>query len=242
MKKLMMLIGLIILCGALLTACKKNEQDKTYKDADRIGLAGDPVQLATADSTLFSFATYPKDTTGYNLHVLASIMGNVTSADRQFSIKVLPSSTALADEYTLPSTFTIKAGTVKTMVNIRVKRTARLANANAKLVLQIANNDNFQQAPHPTFSLVFTDQLTMPPNWVSAVQFYFGTYSKVKHSLLILSQPQFKDISALAGLYPQIFYVASAGLDSLTRYNAAHPGNPMKNENGLAIGICNGCN
>lgn len=242
MKKIMLLIGLIILSGVLFTACKKNDHDKEYKDADRIGLSGDPVQLATVDSTLFSFAIYPKDTTAYNLHVLASIMGNVSTKDRQFSVKVLPSSTALPEEYTLPSTFTIKAGTVKTMLNIRVKRAARLTNATAKLVLQIANNDNFQQAPHPTFSLVFSDQLTMPPNWVSAVQFYFGTYSKVKHSLLILSQPEYKDISALAGLYPQIFYVASAGLDSLTRYNNAHPGNPMKNENGLTIGICNGCN
>lgn len=242
MKKLMMLIGLIILSGALLTACKKNEQDKTYKDADRIGLAGDPLQLATVDSTLFSFAIYPKDTTGYNMHVIASIMGSVTATDRQFTVKVLPSSTALPDEYILPSTFTIKAGKVNTTLNIRVKRAARLSNANAKLVLQIAPNSNFQQSPHPTFSLVFTDQLTMPANWTSAVGFYFGTYSKVKHSLLILSQPEFKDISALAGLYPQIFYVASSGLDSLTRYNNAHPGNPMKNENGLVIGICNGCN
>jgi len=242
MRNLKIFTGLIILTAALVSGCKKNTRDLSYRDVDRISLSGDALQLATADSTLFTFTYFGADTTAYHLHVVATLAGNLSTVDRQFTIAPIASATtALPTEYTLPSTLTLKAGNISTAFTVRVKRTGRLTSNVAKLMLQVTPNNNFQAGLHPIFSLVWTDQLAMPQNWVGSLQYYFGLYSKVKHSLLVQAQSQYKDFTQLTGLYPQIFAVASAGLDSLNRYNAAHPTAPMKNESGVAIGICNGC-
>lgn len=235
------LIALVTL--PLLFACKKNEQDKTYKDVNRIGIAGDPLEYATADSLLFSFAVYPAGTSEAPVSVIATIMGGVSSSDREFQLEIDPAkTTAMPAEYALPPSFIVKAGSATARIPVVLKRSTRIQSSSVKLALRVAANANFEAAPKSTFSLVWTDELTKPANWdgSGAVGFYFGKYSKVKHRLIV-DATEYKNLAVLSGLYNQLFYIASRALEDLTAYNAAHPGEPLKSEGGIAIGICSSC-
>ncbi|MEJ2881676.1 DUF4843 domain-containing protein [Pedobacter sp. GR22-6] len=236
-------LSALLMLIALSMGCKKNEQDKAYKDVNRIGIAGDPLEYATADSILFSFAVYPAGTSEANVSVIGTVMGAVATTDREFKLEIdAAKTTALPAEYVLPASFIVKAGSATARIPVTLKRSARIQNASIKLALKVAGNTNFEPAPKSTFSMVWTDELTKPTNWdgANSVGFYFGKYSKVKHRLIV-DATEYKNLAVLSGNYNALFYIASRALEDLTTYNAAHPGNPLKSEGGITIGICSSC-
>ncbi len=85
----------------------------------------------------------------------------------------------------------------------------------------------------------FTDRLSQPAAWsTSFSQYYFGAYSTTKHQFMITAtgekwdQTFIQTTSADYGLLQ--FYIAVVKA-ALIDYNNAHPGNPMKDENGQLI-------
>lgn len=230
-----------------LVACKKNTLDPSFKAQARLMLSGVADEGARADSLGFSFAIWPTSVKDTQLTVVAQLMGDITGTDRSFDIEVDPASTALADEYQLPSSFVLPAGSFRTSFPVTIKRSARLTNATASLILKVKANENFVPGPvysntvnlGPAFRIVWTEVLTQPASWNTSMLFAVGRWSRVKHQAII-------DVTGIRNYdnlnYSQTYAIASAMLDWLNAYNASHPGNPLKDENGLEVRICSQCN
>ena len=230
-----------LLPAIVFLGCEKNEQDKTFRDVDRIGLSGLAAENPVGDSVVFTFATLPIGTDTYNVTLVAKIAGQVTDNDREFKLEVNPArTTAEPAEYTVPTTLVIKAGTVSSNIPVTLKRTARIASRSIRLSLRALRNDNFDVTANSVFNFVWTDDVVQPVGWTT---FYWGKYSKVKHRLLLTSTI-YTDLTVITNPadYNAMMYAASRALDALNAYNAAHPGAPLLNESGQAIGICNNCN
>lgn len=243
-------INLVLLGVLLMTlgACKKNEKDLVYKDVPRIMLEGSAADKATRDSTVFTFSIFPATTTEYNLTLVAKIAGNLSTEDRTFKVEVDPANTtANTAEYSLPSSFVVKAGQYFANIPIKVKKTARLDNISVKLGLKLASNENFELSERSKFKFVWTNDVTKPTSWESTHVYYLGKYSKVKHRLIIASQ-EFKDLNLLDynisgnSVFGAVIYIQAEASKALNAYNAAHPGSPLQSETGGAIGLCPTCN
>ena len=260
MKNIYSLLFAGLLLGALLSGCKKNVQDKVYKDSNRILISADPLEGALVDSIQFSFAILDNAITERKLSVMAYTMGNVSDQPREFKLGVDPTSTALPEEYVLPATFLIPAGAAVARIPMTVKRTTRLVNTKAKLILNVQANENFQigtkvlagsnqvgnmmvafPSKAPTFTYIWTSQLTRPANWATGT---WGVYSYNKHKLLIDAQDVYKDLSLIGSSdYTTYYFIAAKATKALFEYNLANPGKPLLNDQGLPIQICggNGC-
>jgi len=234
-------IGIAVFFG-----CKKNIQDTDFKDVDRITLEGLPEERPVADSLNYSFSISPTTTTAATLTLVVKLGGNVVDTDRNFKLEVdAAKTTADASEYTLPTSFTIKAGKVATNIPVTLKRSSRIADRSIKLTIKAVANENFQVGRKSSFTFIWTDDVVKPVTWTGSLQFALGNYSKVKHRL-VLSSTEYKDLNLIDAtkdnaLYDVIYYIASATLAKLNEYNTAHPGAPLRNEFGEVIEICGSC-
>lgn len=234
-----------VMAIGLFFGCKKNEQDTSFRDVNRISVEGLPADRPTADSVKYSFAAYPAVIT-YNLTLVVKIGGEVINTDREFKIEIdAAKTTAVPDEYTLPSSFIIKAGSVVANVPITVKRSARTRTRSVKLTLKAVPNDNFELGKKSSFTFIWTEDFIKPANWAAFFQNTLGNYSKAKHELIVLNT-DYKDLDLIDpnkdfNQYTVISYLASAALAAKNEYNAAHPGAPLKNEFGEVIDICRDC-
>ncbi len=250
MKKVLTNIFLSFSIVIAFTACNKNELDPTFKSEARLSLTANETDGARADSIAFAFsvwATSLKDTT---IIIYAQTMGNLSDKDRSFNIEIDNSSTALPEEYEIPRNFVIPAGGFKVAIPIKIKRTARLSDATAKLKINVGSNENFTPGPDVwtgqvitggDFSIVWTDQLIKPVFWDqtgTGMIWTVGKWSKVKHRLIIDASgvTNFEGITTT-----KKYYIATETRNALLEYNAQHPGNPLKNESGFVINICSQC-
>ena len=95
--------------------------------------------------------------------------------------------------------------------------------------VRLGHNDYFAAAPigENTYRIVLTNRLTNPKGWP------FGEYSRVKHQFVI-------QILGIATDYDkwtrgEQIHNTSIMVDALYKYNKAHPGNPLTDENGLLV-------
>lgn len=253
------LILFVLLTGVTLS-CKKNNQDATFKGKNQLIIGGDYSQTSAQDSIVFSFAEFDLTTTEGEIMMNVLISGEVAKTDREFKVEVVDSLSAVnKDEYSIPTGLKIPAGQTKSVFYVKIKRTPRLVNEYAKIVLRVVPNENFEPGPKtpvnyiiasnlnpwvinygPTFKLLWTDVLTKPPSWdVGGVGMngYVGIWSKVKHKLII-DATGIRNFSALSNA--QKYQLQSVAAIYLNNYNNAHPGDPLKNENGVVIKICPG--
>jgi len=109
------------------------------------------------------------------------------------------------------------------------------------LKFEVIENENFKPGEISTLwrKVIFTDRLSQPTAWTASMgQYYYGAYSTTKHAFMIQVSGQRWDqdfmtvVSADQGL---LKYYTSSFKHALADYNNAHPGNPMKDENGLVI-------
>lgn len=232
-------LSIMFMLLMVLSACKKNKLDTDYKDVDRLGIGSTTDTRSSLDSVGYSFATSPTGTTQNNVMVYAQLMGEVSDADRAFSVEVDPASTALPSEYTLPSTFVLKAGSISAGIPVTLKRTARLENTSVQLILKIKSNNNFQPAERQSVRVVWTDELTMPDVWLNYEFQYWGTYSKAKYRLM-LEATEIKSFTFNLS-FEDVIYISTNAKRSLDQYNAAHPGNQLLNDQGFPLDICGNC-
>lgn len=230
----------------MVMACKKNAQDKEYKDASRVMLEGLFTENATTDSTQFTFANLPIATTETNLTLVARISGPIANVDRTYKVVVDPKgTTALPSEYQLPATFTIKAGKYVSNTPILIRKTPRMDNSNVTLVLRLESNENFQTSEKPSFKFVWTNDVTKPRTWDGTFVNYLGKYSKAKHRLVI-SSTEYKDLNKIEittdfTIVGTILYIRDQSVLALNAYNLANPSAPLKNEENNNIAICRSC-
>ncbi|WP_256006869.1 DUF4843 domain-containing protein [Pedobacter deserti] len=251
MKTIYHLFFAAVVLGCLATGCKKNIQDKEYKDTSRLMISGDFNEGARGDSIVVSFASVDDAVLERKVSMLAYTMGYISDKPREFKISVDPASNALPEEYELPATFVVPARATVARIPITLKRSDRLKNLKVKLILKLEPNDNFQLSERirrneidmgPTFQFHWTAQLVRFRYWNSGL---WGGYSYNKHRFLLNSQDLYKDFDLipLSELDRAIGIIAARATKALYDYNQANPGNPILNDANprQPIQICSAC-
>jgi len=249
-----------IILALMLIALASCKQDNYYlfNDTARIQFGPDIARIYTASYNLvdttkaFTFyydaAAITQDTIFFDVYAI----GGPSSVDRPFSMQQIQltdgSTNAIAGtdyksftDATVTSKYVIKAGQVHALVPIVMLRSAAQKTTTLTLKFQVIENANFKVGDKANLwrKVVFTDRLSQPSAWTASYsQYYFGAYSVVKHAFMIQVTGQKWDqtfMSTVTADYAQMMFYISEIKQALAIYNNAHPGNPMKDENGLAI-------
>ncbi len=192
-------------------------------------------------------ASTVQDTVFFDIYAI----GGVSKEDRSFTLEQVqvPNVTnAQADKHYVAfndakatKNFVIKAGTVHTKVPIILLRNVDLKANTYILKFKVVADKNFQTGEINNLwrKIEFTDRLSQPAAWnASAVQFYYGKYSVVKHRFMIESTGEKWDQDFMASLpseYALLQYWIGTLKINLIDYNAKNPGNPLRDENGELV-------
>jgi hypothetical protein len=252
MKKKILLKSICVVAALIICiSCKENELDPTFKGESRALIGGTLAEGAGAKSILFSFSTYNEDVKEIKLNLLVQAMGNLSNKDRTVSLIIDTNSTALENEYIVPTTITIPAGDFKATVPVILKRSERLKTMEIKLALRVVKSDDFLPGPpqegvvgaglNPTFEFNYTDVFTKPAFWDAAgsrnMNSTFGVWSITKHRLMV-ELSGIRDFSAIT--QRDKYVIQGLCIDFINRYLAEN-GTPYLNEREEAIGFCNNC-
>ncbi|WP_442591894.1 DUF4843 domain-containing protein [Pedobacter sp. AW31-3R] len=248
MKYLMQILTVALLSCLVCISCKKTDQSPYFEGRSAIAISGDLKQGVLSDSLAFSFGTINSAIEDTLIRIVVRAVGETSNQERAFKLGINQQlSNALPAEYELPTSFVIPANSTGTTLRLKIKKTERLKDAVARLVLEVEANDQFIPAPRlelkdmpvsgPRFTLSWTSLLTKPAAWDSfppgaGFIFVFGEYSRTKHQLIIDATgiATYDDVTFFSSEWTYIYHKASAWLNA---YNAAHPGAPLRDENGL---------
>ena len=223
--------------AALLTSCSSTDEDFFYQDEPRVRLVGDYTWAVGTDSISFSFVAYGSEVTEKEMLVDAQIMGKVENRDRVVNLSVDPArTTADASLYTVPSTVTIPAGAVKATFPVILKRSAALQTKTVRLYLQVAESADFKAGVNEEnhIKLIWTDVLQKPKNW-DTLEPFFGTYSDVKYRFMLANSNGAGEFSTETMSWAMLNSYRILFQNALNAYNAAHPGNPLTDENNQLV-------
>ena len=223
--------------AALLTSCSSTDEDFFYQDEPRVRLVGDYIWAVGTDSISFSFVAYGSEVTEKEMLVDAQIMGEVENRDRVVNLSVDPArTTADASLYTVPSTVTIPAGAVKATFPVILKRSAALQTKTVRLYLQVAESADFKAGVNEEnhIKLIWSDVLQKPKNW-DTLEPFFGTYSDVKYRFMLANSNGAGEFSTDTMSWAMLNSYRILFQNALNAYNAAHPGNPLTDENNQLV-------
>ena len=223
--------------AALLTSCSSTDEDFFYQDEPRVRLVGDYIWAVGTDSISFSFVAYGSEVTEKEMLVDAQIMGEAENRDRVVNLSVDPArTTADASLYTVPSTVTIPAGAVKATFPVILKRSAALQTKTVRLYLQVAESADFKAGVNEEnhIKLIWTDVLQKPKNW-DTLEPFFGTYSDVKYRFMLANSNGAGEFSTDTMSWAMLNSYRILFQNALNAYNAAHPGNPLTDENNQLV-------
>jgi hypothetical protein len=223
--------------AALLTSCSSTDEDFFYQDEPRVRLVGDYTWAVGTDSISFSFVAYGSEVTEKEILVDAQIMGEVENRDRVVNLSVDPArTTADASLYTVPSTVTIPAGAVKATFPVILKRSAALQTKTVRLYLQVAESADFKAGVNEEnhIKLIWSDVLQKPKNW-DTLEPFFGTYSDVKYRFMLANSNGAGEFSTETMSWAMLNSYRILFQNALNAYNAAHPGNPLTDENNQLV-------
>jgi len=249
MKSIQIVFIIIIFAG--ITSCKK-EKYYLFNDVARLQFGADPTVLGNNSLTdtvkpyTFYYETPAKvqDTAWFNIYAI----GGISGSDRPFTLQQVtldgvPNAEAgkhykAFNDPSLASLYVIKANQVMTRVPVIVLRDASLKTTTVTLKLEVKENEIFRIGEKARIwrKLLITDRLVRPTGWDnSATMYYFGKYSVVKHQFMIevtgkkWDQPFFVEMYTD---YSLVNYYKSIVTTALIDYNNAHPGNPLRDEDG----------
>ena len=219
-----------------LSSCSSDE-DFFYRDEARIRLVGPEIWTAGSDSLTFSFVTTAAGTTEMAMDVEAQIMGSAADHDRTANIAVVSDkTTATADLYQLPTAVTIPAGQAKATFQVILKRADVLATKSVRLRIAVEPSADFQKGVNEEDHLIFiwNDQISKPKNWAQLEEF-FGEYSDTKYRFMLENAGGLTEFDTDALTWAQLQSYKIMFQNALNDYNAAHPGNPLTDENGNLV-------
>ncbi|WP_443936574.1 DUF4843 domain-containing protein [Pedobacter sp. MW01-1-1] len=254
MKKLLFLSASLLVLS--LYSCKK-DQFYLYNDTARIQFGPEPNRIYTATYNLadtlkpytffYEDASVKEDTVFFDIYAI----GGVSEKDRSFSLEqeqVVNANNPVGGQQYLDfkdpratKNFVIKAGSVHTKVPIILLRHPSLKTNTYVLKFKVVDDENFKIGEKSNIwrKVEFTDRLSQPAAWnASATQYYYGKYSVTKHQFMIDYTGQKWDqefMSSIGAEYALMqFWIGTLKI-GLTSYNAQHPGNPLKDENGELV-------
>lgn len=227
----------IALATLLAMASCSSDEDFFYRDEARIRLVGPEIWTAGSDSLTFSFVTTAAGTTEMAMDVEAQVMGPTTDRDRTTNITVVSDkTTASADLYQLPTTVTIPAGQAKATFQVVLKRASVLETKSVRLRIAVEPSADFQKGvneqDHLTF--IWNDKISKPKNWAELEEF-FGAYSDTKYRFMLENAGGISEFSTDTMTWAELQSLKITFQNALNDYNAAHPGNPLTDENGNLV-------
>lgn len=235
-----LIAGALLLLPAAMTltlmGCSTDE-DFFYQDEPRVRLVGEEIWAVGTDSVTFSFVAYGMEVTEKTINVDAQVMGNVADHDRTVAIEVDPQrTTASAAQYSAPTSVVIPAGQSKGTFPVVLRRDASLQSKAVTLYLKVVANSDFKPGVNEEnhIRLIWNDILSRPNNW-SDLEPFFGAYSNVKYRFMLTNSGGVGEFSTETMSWAQLMSYKIRFQNALNDYNAAHPGNPLTDENGNLV-------
>lgn len=220
-------------------SCNKDEIDLYQGEA---GLYFVESQYSSVnDSTSYSFAIQNSEVTSDTVWLPVHIMGSAVMQDRTIELTVVDSlTTAKAGaHYKLLTPYIMPAGAYEEQIGVVLLRNRDLQDSTYKLGLQLTPSKEFPLGlvGQRTYLIKMNDILTKPDNWDVILIYFFGEYSQVKYRFMIdvLGRGDFPTSGAGGLGVADILYYQTAMAAALDKYNAAHPGAPMRDESGNLI-------
>jgi len=247
MKKILRTYIIVVLACLFCISCKKTDQSPFFDGKPAIAISGETSQGVISDSLAFSFGTISSSITDTVIRIKVRAIGLTADHDRGYKLVINQQlSNAQPAEYEFPTNFVLPANKVETSVGLKVKRSERIKTAVARLVIEVQANDEFtpgarlevlgQPVSGPKFTVSWTSLLAKPAVWdgfpTAALVFAFGNYSRTKHQLII-DATGFATYDDAVFMSDKWFYIYHKSREWLNAYNAAHPGAPLRDENGL---------
>lgn len=233
MKKMKLMILLLAVIG-MFTAC---ENDKFYfQDDARVRIEGPYEWAVGTDSLTFSFAAYPSQVQEQGMEMKLYVMGEAAATDRTAKLAIDRTlTTANDDQYVFPETVTIPAGKLEAPFIVTLKR-ADLTSGTVSLYFRVVETNDFKVGviEQNHFCIKWNDTLSKPKNWDTELFEFFGEYSLVKYRFII-DTIGFGEFSATSMSWSELTNYKIIMKTALDEYNDAHPGEPLKDENGLLV-------
>ena len=233
MKKMKLMILLISVIG-MFNAC---ENDKFYfQDDARVRIEGPYEWAVGTDSLTFSFAAYPSQVQEQGMEMKLYVMGEAAATDRTAKLAIDRTlTTANDDQYVFPETVTIPAGKLEAPFIVTLKR-ADLTSGTVSLYFRVVETNDFKVGviEQNHFCIKWNDTLSKPKNWDTELFEFFGEYSLVKYRFII-DTIGFGEFSATSMSWSELTNYKIIMKTALDEYNDAHPGEPLKDENGLLV-------
>ena len=199
----------------------------------------------------YSFYYFPATLTQDTVYFDVYALGPVSDNDRPIKLEqemIQNADNAEAgkeykafDDPSVTPKYVIKAGKSNARVPIVMLRNSNLKQKEYVLKFKVVSNDNFKPGETALTwrKLYFSDKLSQPAAWnASAIQYYWGKYSTVKHAFMIEKTGEKWDQDFMVGLpanYALLLYWRTKVKTLLSEYNAANPANPLKDEFGELV-------
>ncbi|MDR2413570.1 MAG: DUF4843 domain-containing protein [Odoribacteraceae bacterium] len=218
----------------LLAACEPISFE--WGETDYARVVGPASWTLGTDSLLYTFSTKPADLAEFVVEAEVLLVGKLSDRDRAVIISIDPERTTAikGTHYDIPESVVIPAGEAVAALPIALRRTADLQAAPVTLRLEIDDAGDLGPGPNEwrSLSITWNDMISRPLNWDVLLEF-FGDYSNVK----------FRFIISTLGI-AEFTYGQTNGMDwgvmnnyhlvlveALAAYNAAHPSEPLVDEN-----------
>lgn len=237
-----------------MASCKK-DQYYLYNDIARIQFGPDISLIYNANSALadtlkpFTFYYDTPDVTQDTVFFDIYAIGGISKTDRTYTLQqeqlpntnnAVPGKHYVAfDDPKVSKLYVIKAGTVHAKVPVILLRDASLKTTTPILKLNVIADGSFQLGEKKNLwrKVQMTDRLSRPAAWSDSYStYYYGAYSVVKHAFMIdiTGKKWDQTFMSTVALDEQAYYLTVIKT-ALINYNNAHPGNPLKDENGQLI-------
>jgi hypothetical protein len=236
---------LLIVAGTLLAACGELEIDR-YEDDPRLYFYRDASATRQRDSISYSFFIQGDAVERDTIYIEVRTMGLPSPEARPFRVVQSNAGDSLAavagvhyvpfDSDDLARLTRVAPGATSALIPVIVLRDPSLRATEARIEITIAENEYFK--PGVNDNLVFTvkisDFAVKPTGWTSTWDYLFGAWGPRK--MLFLSEYVGIDFTDMPPLeFDTLLYYVGMAKDLLARYNEAHPGNPLTEDDGTLV-------
>lgn len=246
MKKTILNISASLLTLALpllLGSCSKQEIP-SWGSTDYARIVGPSVWTLNTDSMEYSFASSPATVTSFTVEAEVWVEGANAEYDRTIYISIDDATNAPSSSYSLPPSVVIPAGEGRASLPIELKRVSELASSKYTLKVSIDDSRSDIQtgvSAWHSLTIKFSDILSKPKNWDDLSEFFGATYSDTKYRFIIdtLGFGEFTYLETNGMSWGEMWNYRLILVGALDEYNAAHPGNPLTDENGSIVSFDN---
>lgn len=180
------IIWIYILFLAVIYSCSTDEIDRYEGEARYLFFS----EGIIADSISTSFFFYPTEDI-IEIPLELCFAGGKITKDLRFKLEADPRYTTAKQgiDFTLENDYIWKANREKDTIYVKLHKTENLSSQMLRLVLNIAENENFRPGPAgqaKSRMIVFTSQAIRPAWWnQQIIDYYLGEYSDDKYALFI---------------------------------------------------------